>query len=118
MEKNDFNSLVLKRVPAISDLYEKEKREVWDGEGPASTIVVEDILMPFVYEALEKSDESTLHQFSSWLEEVLQTNDDYFLDVIYCGVFEKAYYEGKLPLLMPYFSDYVVEYLKQTPFSK
>lgn len=100
MESKDFNEKLVNEIPEVRPIYEKEKTNFWEDEEPGSTIVVEDYLMPLVYSALEKNDDKLLGEFKSWLEGICSLRDDFCDEVVFASVFEKAYYDEKITLLV------------------
>lgn len=54
MNKKKINELIIQYIPDIKDNYEKEKTEVWGKEEIGPSIVLEDMVMRPVFEALEK----------------------------------------------------------------
>ena len=81
----------------------KEAKECWDDEEPGTTIIVEDYLMPLVCKAIERKGKALLSKFAIWLEGMVSLKDGIVDSTIYVGVFEKAFFEGKIEDLKPYF---------------
>jgi hypothetical protein len=102
MENKEFNEKLVASIPEILKPY-KEAKEWWDDEEPGTTIVVEDYLMPLIYKAIERKDKALLSKFAIWLEDMVSLKDGVVDSTIYVGVFEKAFFEGKIDDLKPYF---------------
>ncbi len=118
MEKKKFNERLIEAIPEAKDTYLKEKEDFWKDEEPGSTIVVEDYLMPVVYDALEKDDGKLLSRFGEWVEEMVSSEDGLATDVIFVCVFEKAFYEERIEGLKPYFGPKTLAWYAQTSFEK
>lgn len=117
MEDKEFNEKLIQMVPEAKPGYEGEKRIYDEGEEPGSTIIVEDVLMPLVYKALEDGDENLLSEFRTWLEEVASLKDEVCEEIIYICVFEQAFSEKKLEeLKKKAFGPLATAYLKTTIF--
>ena len=102
MENKEFNGRLVASIPEMAEPY-KEAKEWWDDEEPGTTIIVEDYLMPLVYKAIERQDKALLSSFATWLEGMVSLKDGIVDSTIYVGVFEKAFFEGKIEELKPYF---------------
>ena len=102
MENKEFNERLVASIPEMLKPY-KEAKEWWDDEEPGTTIIVEDYLMPLVYKAIERKDKALLSKFAMWLDGMVSLKDGIVDSIIYVGVFEKAFFEGKIEGLKPYF---------------
>ena len=102
MENKEFNERLVASIPEMLKPY-KEAKEWWGDEEPGTTIVVEDYLMSLIYKALEKKGKALLSKFATWLESMASSKDGAVDSTIYVGVFEKAFFEGKIEDLKPYF---------------
>ncbi len=114
MKANEFNSIVIKYFDEIKDSYLSDKENICDGEEMGSTILIEDYLMPFIYEHL--NDKSVMNRLSQLLEELISIKDDYCDEVLYCSFFEKIHYENMEDKFTPYFKENAVEFYKQLKF--
>ena len=117
MEPKEFNEKLIQMVPEAKPGYEDEKRIYDEDEEPGSTIIVEDVLMPLVYKALEDGDKNLLSEFRAWLEEVTSLKDEVCEEIVYICVFEQAFSEKKLEeLKKKVFGPSAMAYLKTTIF--
>lgn len=114
MEKNEFNSIVLKHFDEIKKKYMFDKDNEWDGEEIGSTILIEDYLMPYVYTHL--NDEQVMRKLSNLLEELLSLKDDFCEEVLYCSFFEKIHYEKTEKIFVAYFKKNTKEFFSQLKF--
>lgn len=114
MKANEFNSIVIKYFDEIKDSYLSDKENIWDGEEMGSTILIEDYLMPFIYEHL--NDKSVMDRLSLLLEELISNKDDYCDEVLYCSFFEKMHYENMEDTFIPFFKENAIEFYKQLKF--
>ena len=101
-ENKEFNEKLVASIPEMAEPYRLAK-ETWGEEEPGTTIIVEDYLMPLVYKAIERKDKASLSKFATWLEAMVSLKDGIVDSTIYVGVFEKAFFEGKIEGLKPYF---------------
>ena len=102
MENKEFNERLVASIPEMLKPY-KEAKEWWGDEEPGTTIIVEDYLVPLVCKAIERKDKALLSKFAIWLEDMVSLKDGIVDSAIYVGVFEKAFFEGKIEDLKPYF---------------
>ena len=102
MENKEFNGRLVASIPEMAEPYRLAK-EIWGEEEPGTTIIVEDYLMPLIYKALEKKDEKTLSKVALWLEDMASSDDEVAKAALFIGVFEHAYFDGKIEGLKPYF---------------
>lgn len=102
MENKEFNEKLVASIPEMLEPY-KEAKEWWDNEEPGTTIIVEDYLMPLIYKAIENNNKALLSKFAIWLEDMVSLKDGVVDSTIYVGVFEKAFFEGEIEDLKPYF---------------
>ncbi len=118
MENKEFNERLIEAMPEAKDTYLKEKKDFWEYEEPGSTIVVEDYLMPVVYDALDKGDGKLLSRFGNWVEEMVSSEDEIATNVIFVCIFEKAFYEERIEGLKPYFGPKTMEWYAETSFGR
>ena len=114
MEKNKFNKIVLKYFEEIKYQYESDKKNIWDNEDIGSTIVMEDYLMPFIYEHL--NDLEIMSRLSDMLEDFLSLHDDFCEEVLYCSFFEKIHYEKKEDNFIRYFKSKTKQFYDKLKF--
>lgn len=114
MEKREFNSIVLQHFEEIEEKYEADKKNIWDDEEIGPTILIEDDLMPFIYDHIE--DERIMNRLSDLLEVLLSEKDDFCEEVLYCSFFEKIYYEKTEEKFVPYFREKTKEFHEQLMF--
>ena len=117
MENKEFNEKLVAAIPEMLKPY-KEAKEWLDDEEPGTTIVVEDYLMPLIYKAIERKDKALLSKFATWLEDMVSLKDGILDSTIYVGVFEKAFFEGKVEDLKPYFLEETNKMCESISFPK
>lgn len=76
MNKAKINEWIIQYIPDIKEAYEKEKREIWDGDEIGPSIVLEDLLMQPVFEDLKKNSitEFVIHVFRG-IEDLVLLDD-------------------------------------------
>ncbi len=114
MDKREFNKLLLSYFDEINEKYSNDLENIWDGEEIGSTILIEDYLMPFIYEHL--SDNKIMIKLSDCLEEIIMKNDEFCEEVLYCAFFEKIHYENTLKEFIPYFKTKTNEFYNKLRF--
>ncbi len=114
MEKREFNSIVLQHFEEIKEKYEFDKKNIWDDEEIGSTILIEDDLMPFIYDHIEN--ERIMNRLSELLEELLSLKDNFCEEVLYCSFFEKIRYEKTEEKFIRYFRENTKEFYDQLRF--
>ncbi len=114
MEKSKFNSIVLKYFNEIKEKYLFDVKNEWDGEEVGSTILIEDYLLPYVYEHLD--DERAMSNLSDLLEELISFKDDYCEEILYCSFFEKIHYENLENKFVPYYKKNTKMFYNQLKF--
>lgn len=101
MKISEFNKIVLEHFKEIKNKYELDVKDEWDGEEIGSTILIEDYLLPFIYNHLEDSE--VMNKLAKLLEELISLNDEFCEEVLYCSFFEKIYYDKLEYKFIPYF---------------
>ena len=117
MEPKEFNERMVAYIPEMAGPY-KAALEWWMDDEPGPTVLVEDDLMPLVYKALDDGDEAFLAKFALWMEDMVSLKDELTQSAIYVCVFEKAFYEGRIEELKPYFLKATKEMYEGTSFAK
>lgn len=92
MEKNEFNSIVLRYFDSLKNAYYHDVEIEWDGEAIGSTILIEDYLMPYIYTNIDNV--TLIENLSCMLEEILSYDDEYCEEVLYSSFFEKIHYDN------------------------
>lgn len=103
METSKFNKIVLSHFCEIKNKYDFDVVNEWDGEEIGSTILIEDYLMPFIYNHLE--DKNIMNRLGVLLEKLISLKDDFCEEVLYCSFFEKIHYENIECKFVPFFKD-------------
>lgn len=101
MERNSFNSIVISYFDEIKDKYMNDVRNEWGGEEIGSTILIEDYLLPYVYDNLD--DLNVMNKLSNLLEKLISLNDDYCEEVLYSSFFEKIHYDDVEDRFLDYY---------------
>lgn len=88
MEAKDLNSQLIKMIPSIQNKFAKICDDI-DGLETGSTIVMEDVLLPFTVEAIEKDDSDAIQKVSNFIEWLSDYYDDeYAGDVLVISIYE------------------------------
>ena len=114
MERNKFNSIIIEYFNEIEDKYLADIKNDWDGEEIGSTILIEDYLLPFIYDNLEN--DIVMNKLGLMLEEILMLNDDYCEEVLYSSFFEKIHYDHLENKFINFFKDKTREFYKSLKF--
>lgn len=114
METSKFNKIVLSHFSEIKDKYDLDLLNEWDGEEIGSTILIEDYLMPFIYDHLE--DKRIMDKLGVLLEELILLKDDFCDEVLYCSFFEKIHYEDTEYKFLPYFKENTKNFFNNLKF--
>lgn len=90
MDSREFNSMLLNRFPNIKESFEKATS--WqDGIDTGSTVVLEDVFMPYLLACFEKNITKELDDIYVFIEECVLSSDKYCRDVIEVAVIENIY---------------------------
>ena len=114
METSKFNKIVLSHFSEIKGKYDLDVLNEWDGEEIGSTILIEDYLMPFIYNHLE--DKNIMNRLGVLLEKLISLKDDFCEEVLYCSFFEKIHYENIECKFVPFFKDNTKEFFYHLKF--
>lgn len=88
MEAKDLNSQLIKMIPSIQNKFTEICDDI-DGLETGSTIVMEDVLLPFTVEAIEKDDSDAIQKVSNFIEWLSDYYDDeYAGDVLVISIYE------------------------------
>ena len=117
MENKEFNGRLVASIPEMLKPH-KEAKGWWGGEEPGTTIVVEGCLVPLACKAIERKGKALLSSFSTWLDGMVSLEDGIVDSIIYVGVFEKAFFEGEIEDLKPYFLKETDKMHESMPFPK
>jgi hypothetical protein len=101
MEKNKFNSIVIEKFEDLKEKYLKDIEFEWDGEIMGSTILIEDYLLPYLYENI--NNEKIMSILSDFLEELISLKDDFCEEVLYSSFFEKIHFDNMEEKFIKYF---------------
>ena len=82
---------------------EADKKNIWDDEDIRSTILIEDDLIPFIYDHIE--DERFMNRLSDFLGELLSEKDSFCEEVLYCSFFEMIHFEKTEAKFVSYFKE-------------
>lgn len=90
MEPKELNELLLKTFPALKGPFE-ECVSWQDGLETGSTIVFEDVLMPYFIYCFEESLSEELKNIYEFIEQCVSSNDAYCKNVIEVAIIENIY---------------------------
>lgn len=114
MEKSKFNSIILKYFIEIKDKYLLDVKDEWDGEEIGSTILIEDYLLPYIYNHI--SENEIMDKLSDLLEYLISLNDEYCEDVLYCSFFEKIHYDNIEDKFVPFYKEKTKKFFSELKF--
>ncbi len=82
-----YNELLLKQFPSLKD--EFEQYTSWqDGINTGSTLVYEDIFVPYIIKQLVNNNTSELEKISSFIESLIISSDEYAVNIAYIAILE------------------------------
>lgn len=114
MENKELNLIVLKYFQNLKKQYSHDVEVEWDGEEMGSTILVEDYLVPFLYNNINNV--NVMEALADMLEEILTYNDDYCEEVLYCAFFEKIHYDNMEEKFVCYYKENAMKFYKSISF--
>jgi len=87
MTCKELNEKLLQTFPELNEAFEEETS--WqEGLETGSTVVYEDVFMPFVEEAIEKNDNATISRIFDFIEELAQAEDEYTKQLLMICIFD------------------------------
>ena len=87
MTCKELNENLLEKFPELKENFEEETS--WqDGIETGSTVVYEDVFMPFVEEAIERRDEKAISRIFDFIEELAEVDDDYTKQLLMVCIFD------------------------------
>ena len=82
-----YNELLLKNFPSLQD--EFDKYVSWqDGINTGSTLVYEDVFVPYAINQLVNDNTEELEKISSLIEELITSDDEYAVNIAYIAILE------------------------------
>lgn len=87
MNERQMNERLLKAFPELKG--ELEDYISWqDGLDTGAFLTFEDVLRPYIEDALKNDDAALLQRMSNFIEEIYLTKDEYAVNVICVGILE------------------------------
>ena len=87
MTCKELNQKLLDSFPELSKSFEEETS--WqEGLETGSTVVYEDVFMPFVEESIEKNDDARISRIFNFIEELAQFDDEYARQLLMICIFD------------------------------
>lgn len=87
MTCKELNQKLLDRFPELSKSFEEETS--WqEGLETGSTVVYEDVFMPYIKESIEKDDSVAISRIFSFIEELAQFDDEYTKQLLMICIFD------------------------------
>jgi len=87
MTCKELNQKLLDCFPELLDSF-KEETSWQEGLDTGSTVVYEDVFMPFVEESIEKKDDASISRIFSFIEELAQFDDEYTKQLLMICIFD------------------------------
>ena len=87
MKSKELNLLFLKRFPNLRKAFEDET-EWQEGIDTGSTVVFEDVFMPYIIFCVENNLEDEISNCFKFVEECVSSNDDYQKQVIEISIID------------------------------
>lgn len=82
-----YNELLLDKFPSLKD--EFDKYTSWqDGINTGSTLVYEDVFVPYVIKQLVNDNTEELEKISSLIEDLITSDDEYAVNIAYIAILE------------------------------
>lgn len=99
MTSNELNKLLIKSLPNLKNAYDEEVS--WqEGDDTGSHTVYGDILTPYLNKCLNEQDEGEIKKILTFIEEVLELQDNYGEEVIAFSVLEGVEYQYRKSVLL------------------
>lgn len=87
MTCKELNEKLLVNFPELEKSFEEETS--WqEGMETGSTVVYEDVFVPFVEEAIEKGDDKAISRIFGFIEELAQVDDEYTRQLLMICIFD------------------------------
>lgn len=87
MTCKELNTKMLTAFPELQKVFQEETS--WqEGLETGSTVVYEDVFMPYVKKAIEKKEEKTITRIFDFIEELAGINDDYTKQLLMICIFD------------------------------
>ena len=98
----ELNKKFVNKFPSLQEKYLEEVS--WqEGDGTGSHVVYGDVLTPYLKECIMNENKHEIQIIFNFLEELLELNDEYVDNVIFCSVIESIEYLFKeRPYLISY----------------
>lgn len=99
MTSNELNKLLIKSFPKLKNAYDEEVG--WqEGDDTGSHTVYGDILTPYLNKCLNEKNEKEIKKIFSFIESVLELQDNYSDEVITFSVLEGIVYQYQNSVLL------------------
>jgi len=99
MTSNELNKLLIKSFPELKNAYDEEVS--WqEGDDTGSHTVYGDILTPYLSKCLNEQNEKEIKKIFSFIESVLELQDNYIDEVITFSVLEGIVYQYQNSFLL------------------
>lgn len=95
MTSKELNLKLIESFPEIREAYIEET--AWqDGDETGSHIVYEDVFVPFLKEQLIDEKEQTLNDAFTYIEKLIELNDEYANEVVALSVIESLLFDEEV----------------------
>lgn len=91
MKSRELNQLLLDRFPEIENKF-NEETEWQEGIDTGSTVVYEDVFMPYLLKAIEDDNQKKLKLLFNFIEELSAIEDEYVKNVIRVAIIDNFHY--------------------------
>jgi hypothetical protein len=99
MKSKELNQLLTTNIKNIKEGYLEEIS--WqDGEDTGSHIIFGDVFAPYIIKCLQDNNETEIKICFSFIENILNKNDDYIIEVILFSVLERLAFEKTNQILL------------------
>lgn len=92
MKERELNLKLLASFPQIKENY-KEETSWQDGDDTGSHIVYADVFVPFIKKQIITKNEVILKQVFDFIENLIELNDEYVMEVICLSVIETLIFD-------------------------
>ena len=92
MTSTELNLKLIESLPEIRNIYNEEIS--WqDGDETGSHVVYADVLVPFIKEQMAARNESMIIKIFDFIENLLESNDEYANEVVALSVLESLIFD-------------------------
>lgn len=86
-DSKKYNVLLLEKFPSLKEEFD-EYTSWQDGINTGSTLIYEDVFVPYVIKQLVNDNTEELEKISSLIEDLITSNDEYAVNIAYVAILE------------------------------